>query len=201
MSAVEVFVQNMKPAHHKLTEQHDIRVVDPDLPHIEEEEDDDGYDSEDNENAFKRSQTFTLEEDEILLYSLYQAVKKGKTFRTEKEILNRCHYLLCEWERRQWQWWEDRALLRGVNELLKGTRNVEQGKHYIEEWWFIWKHERDGGIVKYEGNPRTLLYHRSGSECYRRYIELNMESRRNHYNYNYIKKVSFFGFEKLVWVL
>ena len=76
MSAVEVFVQNMKPAHHKQTLQHHIRVVDPDLPHIEEEDDDDGYDSEDNENAFIRSQTFTLEEDEILTILIVSSCEK-----------------------------------------------------------------------------------------------------------------------------
>ena len=80
---------------------------------------------------------------------------------------------MSEWERRRWQWWEDKALLRGVNELLKDDRN-DNGKHYIEEWWFVYQHEKCGGIAKSNCN-NNLLFQRTGSECYRRYLELNME--------------------------
>ena len=65
-----------------------------------------------------------------------------------------------------------------MNELLKDDRN-DNGKHYIEEWWFVYQHEKCGGIAKGRSNYRqNVLFQRTGSECYRRYLELNMESQR-----------------------
>ena len=170
----------------KRIEQRAMRVVDPDIYFIEEVElddevedfieEDDDINEEIRDNVKERSETFSIEEDLILMESILSQMAKYPN-RSDKEHWTRCLVLLENLTERRWKEWEDIALLKGVNERLKGHERIA-GKQYMQEWWMEWKHEEEGGI--WDGNAcgQQTLSHRTAQECYQRYLELNFEKER-----------------------